>query len=84
LPPKVGGRKSTENTTAVFPEPDGTGAGAGVGLAASLGLTRCLETLLFEAEPADPAVCSGVAILMLAVASRRAAGLDPVIALRDQ
>jgi ABC-type antimicrobial peptide transport system permease subunit len=67
------------------------GAGIAIGLLASLALTRYLETLLFEVKPADPAVYTGVAILMLIVAaaasyfpSRRAAMVDPVVALRDE
>jgi putative ABC transport system permease protein len=67
------------------------GAGVVIGLFASLGLTRWLETLLFEVEPTDPTVYTSVAILMLSVAaaasyvpSRRAATVDPVVALRDE
>jgi len=68
-----------------------TGAGIAIGLPASLALTRYLETLLFDVKPADLAVYTGVAILMLFVAtaasyfpSRRAALVDPVVALRDE
>jgi ABC-type lipoprotein release transport system permease subunit len=66
-------------------------AGIGIGLLASLALTRYLETLLFDVTPTDPAVYTGVTILMLCVAaaasyfpSRRAATVDPVVALRDE
>jgi ABC-type lipoprotein release transport system permease subunit len=62
-----------------------------IGLLASLALTRYLETLLFDVKPTDPAVYTSVAILMLSVAaaasyfpSRRAATVDPVVALRDE
>jgi putative ABC transport system permease protein len=67
------------------------GAGVVIGLLASIALTRYLETLLFEVKPTDPAVYTGVAILILSVAaaasyfpSRRAATVDPVVALRDE
>jgi putative ABC transport system permease protein len=66
-------------------------AGVVIGLLASLALTRYLETLLFDVKPTDPAVYTSVAILMLIVAaaasylpSRRAATVDPVVALRDE
>ncbi len=67
------------------------GVGVAIGLIASLGLTRYLETLLFDVKPADPAVYTSVAALMVIVAaaaayfpSRRAATVDPVVALRDE
>lgn len=66
-------------------------AGIVIGLAASVALTRYMETLLFDIKPIDPAVYTSVAILMLTVTaaasyfpSRRAATVDPVIALRDE
>ena len=66
-------------------------AGVVIGLLASLTLTRYLETLLFDVKSTDPAVYTSVAILMLSVAaaasyfpSRRAATVDPVVALRDE
>jgi putative ABC transport system permease protein len=68
-----------------------TGAGVALGLAGSLALTRYLETLLFEVQPTDPSVYASVMILMLSVGaaasyipSRRAATVDPVVALRDE
>jgi len=67
------------------------GTGVAIGLASSIALTRYLETLLFDVKPTDPAVFASVAILMLAagaaasyVPSRRAAAVDPVVALRDE
>jgi len=67
------------------------GAGIAVGLMASFALTRYLETLLFDVRPTDPAVYTGVSILVLLIAaaasyfpSRRAAAIDPVVALRDE
>jgi ABC-type antimicrobial peptide transport system permease subunit len=66
-------------------------AGLALGLAASLGVTRYLRTLLFEVQPTDPAVfafVSAVLILTSAAAcyvpARRATRVDPALVLRDQ
>ncbi len=66
-------------------------AGIVIGLGASAALTRYMETLLFDIKPIDPTVYTSVAILMLIVTaaasyfpSRRAATVDPVVALRDE
>ncbi|HLY17823.1 MAG TPA: ABC transporter permease [Bryobacteraceae bacterium] len=63
--------------------------GLAAGLAASLALTRFLETLLFEVRATDLATLAGIAALLSAVAlaasyipARRAAGVDPTTALR--
>jgi putative ABC transport system permease protein len=68
-----------------------TAAGVALGLLVSLALTRYLEKLLFGVKPTDPAVYASVAILMLTVGaaasyvpSRRAASVDPLVALRDE
>jgi putative ABC transport system permease protein len=67
------------------------GAGVALGLLVSFALTRYLETLLFDIKPTDPAVYASVVIVMLIVGaaasyvpSRRAATVDPVVALRDE
>jgi putative ABC transport system permease protein len=65
------------------------GAGLAAGFVASLALTRLLSSLLFEVRPTDLATSSAVAVLLAAVALtasylpvRRAASVDPMIALR--
>ncbi len=66
-------------------------AGLGLGLIAALALTRLLRGLLFEIPPTDLATHAGVALILLAVVlaacwipARRAAKLDPWIALRSE
>jgi putative ABC transport system permease protein len=63
--------------------------GVGVGTVAALALTRLMSSLLFETSPADPATLVSVAGLLGAVAlvasyipARRAAKVDPMVALR--
>jgi len=59
------------------------------GLAAALILSRVLRSFLFEVEPTDPltliavaVLFSGVALMACWVPTRRAAGIDPLEALR--
>jgi predicted permease len=66
-------------------------AGLGLGLAAALALTRAMAPLLYGVSAADPATFAGVALLLAAAAllaawlpGRRAARLDPAIALRSE
>jgi len=65
------------------------GAGLAAGLAASFALTRFLSTLLFEVRTTDVATLAMIAALLAAVAlaasylpARRAASVDPTVALR--
>ncbi len=67
------------------------GTGVIIGLIAAWGGTRFLESLLFGVSSADPAIFTGVALLLLAVASLaallpawRALRVDPLVALREQ
>jgi predicted permease len=67
------------------------GAGVAIGLVTALALTRYLRTLLFEISPTDPLTLGGVAAILLVVAlaaswlpARRAARVDPAVALRAE
>jgi ABC-type lipoprotein release transport system permease subunit len=66
-----------------------TGAGLAVGFAGALALTRLLATLLFSVGPWDPftmvVVCgmlASVGLLACYLPARRAAQVDPAVALR--
>src|SRR5690606_23645087 len=63
---------------------------AGIGLAASFGLTRFLQTQLFNVRPTDPMTIVAVALFIAIVAviaclvpARRATTVDPMIVLRQ-
>lgn len=63
--------------------------GLGVGLAGAFALSSLVETFLFRVEPGDPVVYIGTAALLVVtgllaawIPSRRAARVDPIIALR--
>lgn len=66
-------------------------AGLLVGIAAAWGLTRFLETLLYELSPTDPAtfiavvlLLGGVTVLASYLPGRRASRVDPMTALREE
>ena len=65
--------------------------GTGLGVAASIGLTRFLQSMLFDVKPTDPATFVSVSFILLAVAwlacyipARRATKVDPMVALRHE
>ena len=67
------------------------GTGVVIGLAAAYWLSRLMASLLYGVKPNDPLKFGTVAVLLIAVAAiasyipaRRAAKVDPVIALRYQ
>jgi len=67
------------------------GIGAAVGLAVALGVTRLLRGLLYGVSPLDAATWLAVTMGLAAVAAvamllpaRRAALVDPVVAIRDE
>lgn len=66
-------------------------AGVALGLGGTLILTRFLTSALFGVRPADPAALGGASVFLFVIAvaagwipARRAAALDPMIALRAE
>ena len=64
-------------------------AGIVIGVIGSLAITRAIRSLLFGVSPTDPLTFITVALLLVAVAllacwfpARRAAKVDPMVALR--
>jgi ABC-type antimicrobial peptide transport system permease subunit len=62
-----------------------------VGLAGALLATRAVASFLFETEPHDPVALAGAAFVLAAggtlatwIPARRAATVDPVVALRTE
>ena len=67
------------------------GAGMVLGFIGSLAGTRLMTSMLFEVKPTDPATYAIVALLLGAVVlfasylpARRAAKVDPLLALRQE
>ncbi|MBI3886374.1 MAG: ABC transporter permease [Opitutae bacterium] len=65
--------------------------GIAVGIAAALGFTRLLQTFLFGVRPGDPQIYAGISLLVAGVTycacwipARRAARVDPLVALRSE
>jgi len=65
--------------------------GLGIGLFGALALTRFMQSLLFETSPNEPVVYLIVTVVLLSVAmlacwlpARRAAKIDPIVALRGE
>jgi putative ABC transport system permease protein len=68
-----------------------TATGIAVGLLAAFGLTRMMIAMLVGVKATDPATFAAIAVLFLLIATmaawlpaRRAAGLDPNVALREE
>jgi putative ABC transport system permease protein len=66
-------------------------AGIVIGVAAALALTRTVQSLLFHVTATDPLTFAAVILVLIATAllagyipARRAAKVDPMVALRDQ
>ncbi len=66
-----------------------TAIGIAAGIAVALGVTRVMTALLYQTEPGDPTTLAAVAILLGVVAlaacylpARRAALVNPIVALR--
>ena len=68
-----------------------SGAGIALGALAALAATQVMSTMLVGVKPTDPVTFVAMAVLFFAIAAlacwlpgRRAASLDPIIALREE
>ena len=68
-----------------------TAIGLGVGFGAAWGVTRLIGGLLFGLNPLDPVTYGGIGVALMVVTllasympARRARGVDPMVALREQ
>jgi ABC-type antimicrobial peptide transport system permease subunit len=66
-------------------------AGVVIGISAAIGVTRLMQSILFDVRSYDPAIYAGVASLIVLVAlaacsipARRAMRVEPVVALREE
>jgi len=66
-------------------------AGVVIGVAGSLATGRLLQEFLYQVKPDDPQVITTIVILLIGVGllaswlpARRAAAIDPIVALRDE
>src|SRR5262249_46464927 len=87
LPPRA--RRRDVRRVVLCPRLPPTPRGIALSIAGAAGLTRYLTSLLFGLQPLDPATFAVVAIGFAAVATlasyvpaRRAASVDPLVALR--